>query len=80
MRAEYLFQPRGGTKGAGPRSCSIGLRNSLGEDINSYLTRQRDDCACFVSTPERPEDTMDNLKANNEQPVTHLYPSTVLRL
>ena len=60
MRAEYLFQPRGGTEGDGPRGRSIGLRNTLGKDIDTHLTRRGEDYACFVSIPERPQDTMDN--------------------
>ena len=77
MRAEYLFQPRGGTGGAGPRSRSIGLRNTLDKHINTHLTRRGEDCACFVSTPERPQDTMEN-QDNHEQTVMHPKYLTVL--
>ena len=73
MRAEYLFQPRGGTEGAGPRIRSIGLRNALGKDIITHLTRRGVDCTCFVSIPERPQDTMDN----QGQPYTNCHAPTV---
>ena len=46
----------------------MGLRNTLVEDTSTHLTRQGDDCACFVSSPERhkiPWPTM------NKLPCTH---------
>ena len=51
MRAEYLFQPLGAIKGDGPRSRSIGLRNTLGKGTNTYLTLRGEICPCFVSSP-----------------------------